>query len=109
MLGLEGEGGLTPDQVKAIQDGVTKVLEAYRQITDALIAGNKVRIDASTERINSIQKEIDALEEQFDKESELKKEKRKTEALLNEMLPRYSSFSHSSGYHCTTPGGVVQW
>lgn len=73
LLGLEAEGGLTPAQVSAIQQGTQAIITAYKQVTDFLIQSNQAQIKSSSEKVQAFQNEIDTLEGTLKKEQELRR------------------------------------
>lgn len=61
------------EQVGAVQEGLNQITNAYKQVTDSLLASNRQQIDSSNEKISAFQQEIDSLQSLFEKEDDFRK------------------------------------
>lgn len=73
LFGLEGAGGLTPEQEKGIQEGAAAMITAYKQVTDFMLAENQRQAQSSTDRIQAFQTDIDKLQDQLSREEDLRR------------------------------------
>ena len=74
MFSILGINGLSDDEKKGLNDALTDVTKATKQITDALVSGYQEQITAKQAKIDSDNNDLSTLESQLQTEENLQKQ-----------------------------------